>query len=265
MKKYLRSVLIFSVILTLSWTGCKDKDGDFTLFSIEDDKMLGEQVSQEIAKDPVTYPVLDESHPAYTHIRRIRDNILNSGKVQYRNDFAWSVKIIKDDSTLNAFATPGGYIYVYTGLIKFLESEDELAGVMGHEIAHADKRHSTDQLTKLYGIQLLLQIALGENPGALAEIAASLATLSFGRDAERESDEMSVIYLYSTEYDARGAARFFEKLEKMGQANQGPEFLSTHPNPGNRVEDIKAKHAELGGKEGQRFVERYNGLKASLN
>ena len=67
------------------------------------------------------------------------------------------LRIIHDDSTLNAFCTPGGYIYIYTGILKFLDSEDEFAGVLGHEIAHADLRHSTRQMTKQYGVQILLR------------------------------------------------------------------------------------------------------------
>ena len=77
-------------------------------------------------------------------------------------------RLIDDDKTLNAFCTPGGFIYVYTGLIKFLDSEDQLAGVMGHEIAHAALRHSTRQMTKVYGVQTLLQVATGRaDPGGV--------------------------------------------------------------------------------------------------
>jgi len=76
---------------------------------------------------------------------------------KHKDDFAWQVKIIDDPETLNAFATPGGYIYVYTGLIKFLDTEDQLAGVMGHEIAHADLRHSTRQMTSSYGVSYRTQ------------------------------------------------------------------------------------------------------------
>ncbi len=186
--KLIKFSLIGAIVLlfSITFTGCKKKDNapadnSINFFSIEDDKALGLQVSQQIASDPAQFPILDENQypEAYGHINRIRDSILLSGKVRYKDEFKWETKIIEDDSTLNAFATPGGYIYVYTGLIKFLEAEDEFAGVMGHEIAHADRRHSTDQLTKQYGIGTLIQIAFGGDPGLVAGVTASLLNLSF--------------------------------------------------------------------------------------
>tara|TARA_B110000046_G_scaffold35749_1_gene39023 strand:- start:41419 stop:41757 length:339 start_codon:yes stop_codon:yes gene_type:complete len=91
---------------------------------------------------------------AYNYIRGLKDSILNTGEIDFREEFAWQVDIIEDDSTLNAFATLAGYFYFYTGLIKDLQNEDDLMGVMGHEIAHADKRHSVQQLQREYGIDL---------------------------------------------------------------------------------------------------------------
>ena len=198
-------------------------------------------------------------------IERVRDSLLATGEVNYDNLFTWNVHIIHNDSVLNAFCTPGGYIYFYTGLIRFLDNEAEFAGVMGHEMAHAAQRHSTQQMTNAYGMQLLLSIVLGQNPNALAEIAADLAagvaSLAFSRDDEYESDEYSVRYLYKTSYDARGVAGFFEKIEGSPQP---PEFLSTHPNPGNRVEKINEVWTELGGKTGETYPERYQQFKNTL-
>jgi len=142
----------------------KAPTGGLNLFSIQQDKDLGIKVAGEINADPVKYPVLDPTTnvTAYKYINDIRDAILATGKVKHAEDFKWELKIIKDDSTLNAFCTPAGYIYIYTGIIKFLDNEAELAGVMGHEMAHADLRHSTRQMTKTYGIQLVVSAALGE-------------------------------------------------------------------------------------------------------
>lgn len=218
--------------------------GDLNLFSIEDDKALGEQVDSEIQASTSEYPILDsnEYSEAYAHLERIRDAVLNTGEVAFANDFLWEVYIIQDDDTLNAFATPGGYLYFYTGLMKFLDSEDELAGVMAHEIAHAAERHSTDALTRSYGIALLLDIALGEDQNTASDIAVGLASLSFSRDAETEADTKSVQYLAKTDYDCTGAAGFFEKV---ASESQPPEFLSTHPSPGNRVENIESQALSL--------------------
>lgn len=267
MKKNLKRLGIYCLaVLSLSVFNSCDKDGDVNIFSIEDDKELGKKVDEQIAAEPQKYPILSESsYPqAYEHLRRIRDTILNSGKVQFRDDFLWETKIIRNDSVLNAFCTPGGYIYVYTGLIKFLDSEDQFAGVLGHEIAHADKRHSTDQLTKAYGLSTLLDIVLGKNQGILTEVAAQLLFLEYSRDNETEADLQSVIYLYPTKYDARGAARFFQKMDSLGQGSNTPEFLSSHPAPENRIENIFNKWQELGGKTGGTFPESYDQFKAAL-
>lgn len=230
---------ILGLGLALSLTSCTvDEDGKIAvnIFSIEDDIELGQQLRDEIAADPETYPVLDpnEYADAYAHLNEIRDTILATGEVTYADDFEWELYIIHDDETLNAFCAPGGYIYVYTGLIKFLEYEDELAGVMGHEIAHADLRHSTDQLTKAYGVGVLIELLLGEDPGLLADVASSLLSLSFSRTDETEADQASVDYLCATDYSADGTAGFFEKLDGF----ELPEFLSTHPSSDTRVDDI---------------------------
>lgn len=262
-KKY-KWIFLFSTLAFVF--SCDKNDNDINIFSIEDDKALGEQLAQEIASDPATYPLLDRSKyaTAYSHLDRIVNTLLNSGQVVHKDDFVWEWHIVHDDSVLNAFAGPGGKIYVYTGLIKYLDNEDHLAGVLGHEIAHADKRHVTDQLTKQYGISLLLEIALGKNSGALGEIAAGLAFLKFSRNAEREADDFSVVYLCPTDYKADGAAGFFKKLIDQGQAGGGPEFLSTHPDPGNRVQAITEK-AEASNCPGtQLYEQRYQEFKNSL-
>jgi beta-barrel assembly-enhancing protease len=265
MKKVLYAALFLA---TLSFTSCeKDNtdDSSFNLFSIEDDKKLGAQVAEQIAANPQEYPVLDPSQytEAYAFINKMRDSILATGKVFYKDQFPWKMHIIHDDNTLNAFATPAGYIYFYTGLIKFLNAEHELAGVMAHEMAHSDRRHTTDQLTKIYGLSILLNVVFGGNPNLIADIAASLVSLKFSRNNEREADEYSVIYLCPTHYKADGAAAFFDQLINQG-AGSPPEFLSSHPNPGNRVADIQAKANELNCQGTGTFDQQYAAFKQTL-
>ena len=245
-KSFAREVYMRLLLAGFFLMGCSS-DGKFldgvNIFTIEDDKEFGAQLRDEIAANPEDFPILDPgTYPqAYEHIYRIRDEVLASGEVRHVDDFDWETYIIHDDDTLNAFCAPGGYIYVYTGLIKFLEHEDELAGVMGHEIAHADQRHSTEQLTTAYGISTILGLIFGEDPGLLAEIAAGLMNLSFSRADESEADADSVHQLCATDYNAAGAAGFFEKLEGA----EIPEFLSTHPSSSSRVEDIHNLASEL--------------------
>ncbi|HFA49246.1 MAG TPA: peptidase M48 [Bacteroidetes bacterium] len=247
-----KKIILFTALAaaTIFWNCNASKSGGgFNLFSIQDDIALGKAFSKEIESDQKSYPLLPEqgNEEVYRYIRGIATKLLNTGKVAHSKEFAWQVKIIKDDKTLNAFAVPGGYLYVYTGLIKYLDSEDELAGVMGHEMAHAAQRHSTRQMTKIYGIDAIRQILTGnQNPDALGELALGLVSLKFSRKHEAEADRYSVIYLCGTGYYAAGAAGFFEKIQREGGNDRPPKFLSTHPDPGNRVKDIKAKSQELG-------------------
>ncbi|WP_114781325.1 M48 family metalloprotease [Botryobacter ruber] len=262
---------LLSLLSLLLLSSCDGNDG--VIFSTQDDISLGAQVAHEVDSTYRAKGQLLERNStnakAYEHMDRIVNRVLNSGQVKYRNEFAWNVKIIKDDETLNAFATPGGHIYVFTGLIKFLEDEDHFAGVIAHEIAHADKRHSVKQLQRDYGIALLLSVALGNNPGALQQIAAqvtgTLAGLRFSREAETEADNASVAYLGGTEYYAcDGAAGFFIKMNSTSQDANPPEFLSTHPNPENRVQNIQQQAQEAGCKTATAPDTDFNALKSSL-
>lgn len=240
--KKINLLYTLAIISILAISAC-DKNNDVVLFSIQNDVDLGAQVNEEIRNNPDEYPILPESQypEAYSILRSMMDDILSSEAIVYDDVFAYdSIKIIQNDTILNAFATPGGYIYVYTGLIKYLDSPDHLAGVIGHEIAHADQRHSTKALQAQMGIQILLDVVLGKNQGAVTQVLQGLGTLKYGRDAENEADEFSVTYLSNNEspYQCTGAAGFFEKLAQEGSGSSVPEFLSTHPNPDNRIENI---------------------------
>jgi hypothetical protein len=246
---------------------CSDDDSSINFFTVGQDVDFGASMDTMIMENPEQFPLLSRTaYPdAYGHLERIRDNLLASGRVKYEDRFPWVVKIIHNDTTLNAFAAPGGYMYFYTGIIHFLDDEAEFAGVMAHEMAHCDRRHSTDNLTKEYGISIMLGILLGNNPGQLAEIAAGLAsglsTLAFSRNNEHEADQYAVKYLSGTDYDPRGLAGFFEKLE--GHPTP-PTFLSTHPSPIDRIEQIYANWELEGSKTGERFEVRYQSFKNSL-
>lgn len=236
---------IFAVIFTIS-SSC---DSDKPLFiSLEQEIELGRQLDSAITADPQQYPVLDPAQypEAYNYLQNIFNRILNSGEVRYKEEFPWQIKIIHDDSTLNAFAAPGGYTYMYTGLIKYLDNEDDLAGVLGHEIAHADLRHSARNIERQYGLSVVLSVILGQNAEMLGEIAVGLAGLSFSRNFETEADRESVEYLSGTDYNCAAARSFFQKLTDEGQGGGVPEFLSTHPNPPDRIENITNKAQEVG-------------------
>ncbi len=264
--------LAFSLAIVIAFgVSCSDDGSPGVIFPVSQDIALGAQVNQQIRTDTTgQFPILDEAtYPAaYGHIRRIMDKILESPDIRYGDRFAYdSIKIINAD-VLNAFATPGGYIYVYTGLIKYLDSEDQLAGVLGHEIAHAERRHSSRQLQNQYGIAILSAIILGNDPDRLAEIttaiAGGLASLSFSRKFETESDDYSVRYLSSSEYACNGAAGFFQKIKDQGQCTGSMTWLSTHPDPCDRIEEINQKATDVGCSTTELNPSTYQDFKNSL-
>ena len=243
----------FITVLLLVVTACgtinkKNKGKGINLFTVQQDRDLGATVAQEIDGNPQQYPLLDSVRykEVYTYIYKVRNTILNSGKVDFKDDFKWRIRIIHDDNTLNAFCTPGGYIYIYTGILKFMDSEDQLAGVMGHEMGHADMRHSTRQMTTMFGVQVIEQILLG-NHAMLQQLTSAIVGLKFSRNHESEADQRSVMYLCPTQYNAAGAAGFFQKIDSLGSnSKRPPEFLSTHPNPEGRIEHFNNSKITLG-------------------
>lgn len=237
------------MLLSIAFITACDENNNLVLFSIQNDIDLGAQVADQINNDP-QYVKMDRTQYAesYAYLDALVLEILDNGDVAYRDEFAWQVTLLQGD-VLNAFATPGGYIYVYTGLIKYLDNADDLAGVLGHEIAHADLRHTSRNLQKQYGVQILLSIILGENANQLTtiagQIAGTVAGLSFSRKFESEADERSVEYNANTIYACDGVKNFFQKLEDTGATSGTPEFLSTHPSPDTRIIDISAKASAL--------------------
>lgn len=245
----IKNCLMWMAIPVLAFSLSCDKNNKVNFLSVADDIKLGREVDQQIMNTPAEYPILPKANypVAYGHMERIFNSILASDKVVYKTEFPWEVKIIQNDSVLNAFCTPGGFVYVYTGLIKYLDSEDHLAGILGHEIAHADLRHTSRQLTQKYGFDILIQVVLGNNAGSLVTIASGLKDLTYSRSYETESDAKSVEYLSGSGYQCNGAAGFFEKLADPSTSEpRPPQWLSTHPNPDNRIRDINAKAQNVG-------------------
>jgi predicted Zn-dependent protease len=224
------------------------------VFGPEEDVELGKMSAQSIAEDPKEYPILPESEypEAYSHLRRIVGGVIGSPEIHYRDLFAYDqMKIINRDDVLNAFCTPGGYIYVYTGLIKYLDQEDHLAGVLGHEIAHAENRHSSIRLQKEFGVKaltgfVLLTLPISTSDYINASILKELMGLSYSRDQEAQADEHSVRYLATSDYACDGTAGFFIKLQEAGDDVGIPAFLSDHPDSASRVTAVQREAKRLG-------------------
>lgn len=235
-------LIIAVIILSITVPSCKDSI--INIFPESEDMKLGTELSAQISTDASTYPVFTRDASVKQYIKtRIFDHILSAPEVKKRSVYAYDIEIIDDPNTLNAFALPGGKVYLYTGLLKYLDSEAALAGVIGHEIAHAERRHATQRLTEYYGVSLLLNLVLGKNPSELTQLVANLLTgaafLANGRAQEDESDEYSIKYLQGTRYYPGGVKFFFEKMKADGLVSSSPNalktFLSTHPDPISRI------------------------------
>lgn len=266
----MKKLLLFTLttVLLISIYKCS-KDGGIVLLSIDQEIQLGEQTDSAIKADPEEFPILSRSgnEYAYNYFETMLNSILSSDEINYKSEFQWSITIINKD-VMNAFAVPGGKIYFYTGLIKYLENSAQIAGVLSHEVAHVDKRHSNKQLTKAYGASFLISLLIGDNNSKLAEIAgdmaAGAASLKFSREHEYEADEYSIKYLIDTDYYPKGIEGFFVKLQNEGHTSSTFEFLSTHPNDENRVANINKIWEENGSPNGDLFQSEYNQLISNL-
>ena len=265
------SFLFTSILL---FTACS-KDGNINVFSVQDDINFGAQLDSSILLDPTEYPILspNEYPEAYEYLNNIMNLILSSDEIYHKDVFPWQVRIV-DRDILNAFAAPGGYVYFYTGFMKYAGSEAELAGVMAHEIAHADLRHSTESLTKEYGLSTLFSILIGKDAGQLKQIASEMAlggaSLKFSRTCESQADEYSVRYLESVSnsrnYQPTSIIDFFERMQRdsLSEADGSFQFLRTHPYDDNRKENVNKIWAELGSPAGEKFEDNHKKIVATL-
>ena len=243
---------------------------DLNVFSKKQDIELGLQMKEQIESSPDFNVLAPGDYPqAYNHLYRIRDEILeNAEDIKFKDEFPWEVYII-DDDVLNAFACPGGYMYFYTGLINFLDDEAQFAGVMAHEMAHVDFRHTTSQLTKKYSYDFMVGLIFGKSETAMDSIlrgvVGGVTFLKFGRDDEYQADEYAVKYLSDTKYNPLGASEFFEKLlEEEMTSGSTPVFLRTHPPEGDRVEAMKDVWLGIDSPEGGPYVTDFESFKSTL-
>lgn len=220
----------------------------------EQAKQIGLQVQSELEKQGVRFvtdPTVDGwvakvAEPLFAVARKARPDLQE-----------WRVHVIDDPKTVNAFATTGGDLYVYSGLVLLADDGAELAGVIAHEIGHVALYHVQQQMVDAVGLQALAALALGQNPGAASQIAAAVggkaAMLANSRGDEKQADEWGVVHANEAGYDPGGIVRFFRKLgAQEGKTPQLLGWLSDHPTTPARIEDserlIREKNLRASGK-----------------
>jgi len=220
----------------------------WNMFSTEQDVEMGQQVSKEA-----------EQQLRMLNDRRVDNYLNNLGRKLAAKapgeKYPYQFKVV-NDRAINAFALPGGPVYINRGIIEAADNEAQLAGVIAHEISHVALRHGTNQASKASVAQMPLAILgglLGSNSvgATLAQLGAGFAVnsilLKYSRTAETQADTMGTQILYDLNYDARAMAQFFEKIQAQDQGGQPAEFFSNHPNPGNRIENVNQEIGNLGG------------------
>ncbi len=181
-------------------------------------------------------------------IRSIGQRIVNSTHAK-QSPYQFNFHVLADDRTINAFALPGGQIFITAAMLSKLKSEDEVASVLGHEIAHVIHRHSAEQMAQKGLLNGIVQgVAMGSGNMSGAEIAnyvGQMMNMKYGRDDELESDEYGVKYCHEAGYDARASLAVMKILAEASGGSNRSEFMSTHPSPANRIEKIKEHLARL--------------------
>lgn len=217
---------------------------DFMLMSKGQEVAMGQQSDPEIKAFFGVYE--DEKLQRF-----INEKGQQMAGVSHRKDLKYEFKIV-DSPVVNAFAVPGGYVYFTRGIMAHFNNEAEFAGVLGHEIGHITARHSAKQYSnaQLAQIGLLAGSVISPEFAQMAEMASTgvqLLFLKFGRDAERQSDDLGVEYSTKIGYDAQEMAGFFQTLDRMREMSGGeevPTFLSTHPDPVDRERKVAKEATE---------------------
>lgn len=244
---YKRSALTAVVLATFLALGCGSGSGsNFNLISIEEEWQLGQQLSQDVARQVR----LNNDPTVNAYVRSMGQKIVAQTPAPF-NQLPWNFYVVEDPA-INAFAIPGGHVYVHTGLIANADNAAELAGVVAHEISHVVARHSTQQISRQYGLSVVAGLVLGQDPNMLAQIAAQVvaggALARFSREAENEADEIGIRAMAAAGYNPIGMATMFEELleHKRGQPGRVEQFFSTHPLTEDRARNARSRAAQLG-------------------
>lgn len=229
---YILVLLFFCLIIQCS--NLLDTVADLFI-SDEEEVNMGKQFHQEILNSPNEYPIYTAKPSLNNYIDSIGQIIAT---VQDRN-IDYHFTIIDDDTTINAFAAPGGYIYIYTGLILAADNETEVAGVLAHEIGHIVERHSIERLLRIYGRSFIIEAIFGQNAENWSQIYNTFREFKYSKEAEFEADSCAAVFLSKADYNPIGMRSFLKKLlDFSGPDSFLSKLLSTHPPTEERIESV---------------------------
>jgi beta-barrel assembly-enhancing protease len=218
--------------------------GGFNIISVEQEWELGREIEEELAQQLT----LSSDAEVNRYVREMGEAIASRTALGDRD---WRFHVVEDDA-VNAFNAPGGLVYVNTGLIRTAENASELAAVVAHEVGHGVARHGTQRLSQQYGVAVLAGLILGDDPGLLAEIAASLAAAGAmarsSREDEFEADELGIRFMADAGYHPAGMVSFFQRLLELQQREPGrvERFFASHPATEERIQRAEVLIGEMG-------------------
>jgi predicted Zn-dependent protease len=212
---------------------------------------------QEIALGLQSAPQMVQQHGGLHPDQRSQEHVKMVGQRLIRNsvakhsEYQYDFHLLYDPQVINAFALPGGQVFITAALYSQLENEDQLAGVLGHEIGHVIHRHGAERIAKqelTQGLTGAAVIASGDyNTAQAAQMIANVVNMKYGRDQELESDDFGVKLMIEAGYNAEALIGVMDILEQASGGSRQPEFMSTHPSPDNRREEIMKAIEKYGG------------------
>jgi predicted Zn-dependent protease len=234
-------IALFAIITYFSSTSENPLTGEKQRVAMtpEQEIALGYQSAPQMAAQ---MGGISRNAQAVALVQRVGEHLVRQS-VAAKSPYKFSFHVLADPKTVNAFALPGGPVFITEGLLRLLKSEAELAGVLGHEIGHVIARHSSERLAKqqlTQGLLGALVVGSGDFTTAqIGQVVGSMINMSYGREDEIESDGLGIRIMTEAGYDPRGMIRVMEVLGKASGGSRQPEFMSTHPAPENRSERIR--------------------------
>lgn len=242
--------LVIAAISIIGFLGSKSynpvtEENQYVAITPEQEIALGLQAAPEMARE---FGGLDPDPSQQAYVDKVCETLIQNSNAK-NTDWPFECHLLADDQTINAFALPGGQVFITSALFNQLETEGQLAGVLAHEIGHVVARHSAQQIAKAQLTQGLTGAVViasydPQDPNSrsaayMAQIVGQLVNMKFGRNDELQSDRLGVEFMSEAGYDPRALLRVMEILAASTEGARPPEFFSTHPNPDNRIARIQ--------------------------
>jgi len=236
------AIVIFSLVKYFASSEVNEITGEKQYISLTKDQeiSLGLNSAPQMAQE---FGGLSQNAQFQNLVKQVGEKVVkNSDAV--KTNYPFQFYVLADNRTVNAFALPGGPIFITEALLTRLQNEDQLAGVLGHEVGHVIARHSAEQMSKqelTQGIAGAAGVAAGDmNSAYYAQVVANMVNMKYGREDELESDELGVRFMLQAGYNPEALIGVMDILEEASGGSNVPEFQSTHPSPANRRAKIQA-------------------------